>query len=95
MNQQACSSWKECINEHIVRAINIRIHQLNWDSTLWQKMLNEEKANQFIYIEPILNKLKEFETARDKSHIAFAEFYPQILDMFDSLKTENQKGVEK
>ncbi len=92
MNQQSCGSWKECINEHIVRAINIRIHQLNWDSTLWQKMLNEEKANQFIYIEPILDKLKEFETARDKSHITFTEFYPQILDMFDSLKTKNQKA---
>jgi hypothetical protein len=94
MNLQAYSSWKECINEHIVRAINIRIHQLNWDSALWQKMLNEEKANQFIYIEPVLNKLREFETARNKSNITFSGFYPQILEMFDSLKTANQNALK-
>jgi len=93
MEQQSNGTWSSCVNEHIVRAINIRIHELNWGEELSQKMLNDEKANQFIYIEPVLNKLKEFETARSKSNITFSEFYPKFLDMFDSLKIEYQKTL--
>ena len=57
-------------------------------------MLKEEKANQFIYIEPVLNKLKEFETARSKNNITLSEFYPEFLDLFDSLKIANQKAID-
>jgi hypothetical protein len=91
MNQQAYGSWEECVNEHMVRAINIRIHELNWGKEISQKMQGDEKANQFIYIEPILNKLKEFEAARNKNNITFSEFYPKFLDLFDSLKTKQHK----
>lgn len=94
MEYQAYGTWSSCVNEHIVRAINIRIHELNWGEEISQKMLKEEKENQFIYIEPILKKLKEFETAKNKSDITFSEFYPKFLDLFDSLKIANQKALD-
>jgi hypothetical protein len=94
MERQFYGNWSTCINEHIVRAINIRIHELNWGEELSQKMLRDEKANQFIYIEPILDKLKEFETERDKNHITFSDFYPRFLDMFDRLKTATLTAID-
>ena len=94
MEQQGNGTWSSCVNEHIVRAINIRIHELNWGEAFSKRMLKEEKANQYIYIEPVLNKLKEFESARIKSNITFSDFYPKLLDLFDSLKIANQKALD-
>ena len=94
MDLQGYGTWSSCVNEHIVRAINIRIHELTWGKELSEKMLQEEKANQFIYIDQILSKLREFESARNISKITFSEFYPEFLDLFDSLKIANMKEIE-
>lgn len=90
MAKMGYGNWSSCINEHIVRAINVRFHQLHRDSIQAARLLNEEKANNFIYIEPILAKLKEYEKARDSKNITFSDFYPQLLYLFDSLQKHSE-----
>lgn len=95
MAQKAYGEWTTCVNEHIVRAVNIRIQELKRGPEQSKQMLNREIANRFIYIVPLVEKLKEYEKLRDSKHITFAEFFPQLLDVLDSLsKTDYKKLAE-
>lgn len=95
MSKQAYTNWKTCVNEHIIRAINIRLIEMNLDSQNHEMLLNNELKNYFIYIEPLIEKLKDFEKKRDKDHITFSEFYPELLNLLDSLqKIEYWKQVK-
>lgn len=89
MDAMAYGSWETCVNEHIIRAVNIRLCELNFDSSSAQVMLNSEKIQRFIYIEPVIEKLKEFEKLRDSKGITFSEFYPEFINMFDDLVKNN------
>jgi hypothetical protein len=87
MEKRAYNNWITCVNEHIIRAINIRLNGLYLDVEKSKKLLHEElRRNRFIYIEPLIEKLKEFEKQRDENHITFSDFYPELLILFDSLQ---------
>lgn len=95
MRNMAYGSWETCVNEHVIRAVNIRIYEQNINKTDADKLLNQELGQKFIYIEPIIEKLKEFEQQRDSKNITFADFYPQFGTLFDSLlKVEYWKTVK-
>jgi hypothetical protein len=85
MTSTAYGSWSICLNEHILRSANIRMSLLTDKNSKQTNLINKEKANKFIYIEPILKSLTAFENLRDKEKIAFSDYIPKILDVLDSL----------
>ena len=98
MTRMAYPEWELCVNEHIIRAICIRLIRLHLETELSKLLLDfqietqaskfflENELNQgFVYIEPLIEKLKEFEYQRDKYNITFTEFFPQLLDVFEGL----------
>lgn len=88
MSKQAYGTWSACVNEHLVRAVHMRLIAMNGSQEEYQKSVNQHISQGFIYLEPLLEKLKEYET--QKSKITFDEFYPRLLDVLDSLsKTDN------
>jgi hypothetical protein len=94
MSRQAYSQWNLCVNEHIIRAIHVRLQALHMGSQQSNGLLNMELNRRFIYIEPLVEKLKEFEKQRDNSNTTFSEFYPELLHVLDSLlKIEYWKQV--
>lgn len=94
MSKQAYGSWETCVNEHIIRAVNIRMVELYSNVQQSQALLNRELGNRFIYTVPLIEKLKEFEKQRDEHSITFSEFYPELLNLLDSLqKMEYWKQV--
>ena len=94
MSKQAYGSWETCVNEHIIRAVNIRMVELYSNAQQSQALLNRELGNRFIYTVPLIEKLKEFEKQRDEHSITFSEFYPELLNLLDSLqKMEYWKQV--
>jgi hypothetical protein len=96
MSRMAYGTWSTCVNEHIIRAINIRLQLKYVSPQASASLINEELANRFIYISPLVNKLKEYEKQRDAKHITFSQFYPQLISVFDSLaKSDNSKLTEK
>ena len=96
MSQQAYGLWETCVNEHIIRAINARMVELYFGFQHSAAFLNRETGNGFIYIEPLFEKLKYFEKQRDENHITFSEFYPELLDVLDSLqKIEYWEQIDK
>ena len=87
--------WYQSVNEHLIRAIHVRLLELHTDSQKAKKMLDNELEKHFIYIEPIIEKLKEFEKQRDTKNISFSEFYPEFFNLFDSLlKIEYWKQID-
>ena len=94
MDKMAYGTWNHCVNEHIIRAINVRLYEQNIGEKEAKRLLNSELSQKFIYIEPIIEKLKEFEFQRDNKNITFSDFYPQFVLLFDSLvKVEYWKSV--
>ena len=87
MSGQHYGNWITCVNEHIIRAIHIRLAELHLGYQQAKALLDNEIRSQFIYIEPLIEKLKDFEKQRDKEKITFTEFYPELLNVLDSLQT--------
>jgi len=95
MARQAYPSWKICVNEHIIRAINVRLYELYLGVEESKNQLDDDFKSHFIYIEPLIEKLKEFEKQRDEKNTTFSEFYPELLNLFDSLlKIEYWKQID-
>jgi len=88
MTKMAYVRWEDCVNEHIIRAIGVRLIELNFGYQEAKTLLEYELSQHFIYIEPLIEKLKEFEYQRDKYNITFTEFFPQLLGVFESLLSD-------
>jgi hypothetical protein len=87
MSKQAYGEWETVVNEHIIRAVHVRLTELHLGSRQAKKQLSNEKRKGFIYIEPLVEKLKYFENQRNETYITFSEFYPELLSTLDSLHT--------
>jgi hypothetical protein len=85
MAGKAYPYWYQSVNEHIIRAIHVRLLELHSDSQQAKTRLDHELSIRFIYIEPLIEKLKDFEKQRDEKGITFSEFYPELINVFDSL----------
>lgn len=94
MTRQAYNQWATCVNEHVVRAIHLRLIDLYLGHTAYLQKLNQELSKGFLYIEPLLQKLTEYEELKKTSPVTFSEFVPRIIDVLDSLaKTDYQKQL--
>lgn len=69
----------EILNEHIIRAIEIRFIKLVYKDNTWgEKRIEYEEKSGFIYIRNIVQSLTEYEENRDK-YPTFDLFYPSLL----------------
>ena len=66
---QGYRNWTTCLNEHILRATTIRLYDLYLGTQQSKAMLDGELKNRFIYIEPLVEKLKDFEKQREENNI--------------------------
>jgi hypothetical protein len=95
MARMAYGDWTTCVNEHIIRAVNIRLRSLTSNQASIYNLVNQEKANRFIYIEPLERKLAVYESLKEKNRITFSDFFPAMIDVLDSLlKTDYEKLAE-
>jgi len=62
------------INEHIIRAVEIKVMR--------KGALSYEEARGFIYIKPVFELLSSYD--RD-SYESFREFYPEIVELFNTI----------
>lgn len=89
--EMSYNQWWNCANEHIIRAIYIRLISIYENENAAKMQLEDEKSLHFAYIEPLVEKLKKFENERELKNITFSEFYPKLLDVFDSLCLSNNE----
>lgn len=89
MEKQGYQSWETALNEHVVRAVVIRMVSRLEGKEVAARMLEVERLEGFAYIEPMLWKLEEYERDRDR-YPTFAEFYPRFLDVLLELSIQNR-----
>ncbi len=89
MTKYAYGDWGTCVNEHIVRAIHLRLLDLHIGHSAYEQKLQQEIHYGFLYIEPILKKLQEYETLKKTTSVTFSAFVPKLIDVLDSLANNN------
>jgi hypothetical protein len=84
MEQLAYPTWEICMNEHLIRAITIRILAPKNGEIETKKKIQEQYNSYFVYIDYVLGMLDEYENNRDL-YPNFFDFYPKIQAMFEEL----------
>ena len=93
MRAKANRDWDYCLNEHIIRALYIRMLALYENEDAARFQFETEKERRFVYIEPIIQKLKQFEHERETKNITFSEYYPTLLTVLDSLSQADNENL--
>lgn len=93
MKAMACYNWGNCVNEHIIRAIYIRLLSMYENENEAKLQLENEKSLRFVYIDPLVEKLIQFEHERQTKNISFSEYYPTLLNVFDSLSHSDNEPL--
>lgn len=86
MRAQAYPYWNICVNEHVVRAVVIRLLESINGPEDTEKLLQMEEQNSFLYIRPVVEKLCKYEMVRDSIGISFADYVPELLKIFDEVE---------
>lgn len=86
MRVQSYPVWEIAVNEHIVRAITIRMAYLDGSQEAGDKELQRQKDRGFQYVEALTERLKEYEGARDR-YPTIGDFYPRLLEVFHAFNT--------
>jgi hypothetical protein len=81
MEDQAYTDWISAVNEHIVRAVTVRLAYRELGEAAGQAALEEELDRGFVYIEGLLDKLEIYEAQRDR-YPTFTSFYPELIFSF-------------
>jgi hypothetical protein len=92
MKEQAYGNWMTCVNEHVVRAVEIRLLVAEQGEDAEEGLMAGARSRGFAYIEPLCKKLEEYEQHRDK-YPTLESFYPEIVGVFKSL-SEQKLGPE-
>lgn len=88
MARRLYARWIVCVNEHIVRAVTIRLTHKHLGKEAADELLAEEESEHFAYIKDLIERLKEYENNRDR-YKSFVSFYPRIIDLFRELHGKN------
>ncbi|HEX9934485.1 MAG TPA: DUF4932 domain-containing protein, partial [bacterium] len=84
MENQGYADWKTSVGEHVVRAVSVRLTYRMENEYAGRNALNSERILQFRYIEPISNRLKEYEDKR-KRYKSIRNFFPEIVRTLEQL----------
>lgn len=77
-------TWEVCMNEHLIRAVTIRILASKNGPEETAKKIKEAYGWYFVYIEYVLDLLDVYEKNRD-IYPAFADFFPRIQNKFEEI----------
>ncbi len=84
MARSGYPDWVNCVDEHLVRAINIRLCAMEISDAEAQRLFEMDKKAGFIYVEQIAGLLKDYEENR-KQYPEIKDFYPVLIETFRKL----------
>jgi 3'-phosphoadenosine 5'-phosphosulfate sulfotransferase len=73
--------WDICVDEHVVRAINIRLNAMGISEAEAQRLLESDLRAGFTYVTHLTERLKEYEDNRD-AYPTLGHFFPRIVELF-------------
>ncbi len=82
MRDQAYPEAKTVIDENVIRAIVVRLFTAAGKQDHARRLLEDERERGFIYVPPLIDRLREYEANRD-AYGTIADFYPRIMASFN------------
>ena len=89
MRKAGYTNWETVVNEHIIRAIEVRLAHRRFGEEAGRRKLEEQKKRGFQYIEPLIQELKTYEVNRD-AYPTLSDFYPRIIDGFEDAASHSR-----
>ena len=86
MSKQAYVNWEITLNEHIVRAFTARAIEIQYGKQACNDVVRNELQKGFVYIEHIIEMLREYEKERDTHGTTFAQYFPTLLSAIAKLE---------
>jgi hypothetical protein len=80
MRMQAYDNWETVVNEHIVRAINVRLTALAEGEDTGANRIQRQLERGFVHVPAFAERLREFEADREQ-YSTLAAFYPRLLEV--------------
>jgi hypothetical protein len=88
MKAQAYHTWQSVLKEHLTEAIACRLAAEKFGEGAAEiNFVRTEKSKQWIYLETIINALKDYESHR-KEYPSLESFMPRIFDALKSIKPD-------
>lgn len=81
MRRRGYGGWNSVVNEHIIRAITVRLAALSRGEAAGQQALRQEVEWGFAYVPALVERLKVYEANRAR-YRTIADFYPELLTAF-------------
>ncbi len=88
MNCGGYENLEGCVYEHVLRAVNVRLTAIYLGEENAKKAIQGHRSFGFVYVEALAEKLKQYETQRNK-YPTFDDYFPQLVAVFDQLSKEN------
>jgi Domain of unknown function (DUF4932) len=86
MAAQAYATWPTIVNEHIIRAITIRLAAQRAGAITAARLAEAEQQRGFMYLPQLLNHLIAYEQQREQ-YPTIADYYPTLLRAFAAVAT--------
>lgn len=83
MTEFGYGNWQSCLEEHIVRAVVVRLIAQLYGDEFGAQALDQELTNGFVFTAPLVDKLVIYETRREQ-YPTLADFYSELLTAFDA-----------
>lgn len=81
MKNQGYDSWRTTINEHIIRAVTIRLTEIVYGEDAAEILLSKEKMRGFIYLDDLCSRLEYYENYRNE-YSSIESYYSYLLEVF-------------
>ena len=86
--------WQQCVKEHMVRAVMIRLMAARDGEAAASRHLREEGEKKYPYLAALLERLKEYESSRAR-YPTLAHFYPRLLSVFPKIPAKPGAAAEE
>lgn len=92
MRQQAYAEWLSVLREHLTEAVACRLAAQKFgEAFAEQNLVRVKKGRRWIYLNPLLDALKEYEANRAK-YPTLEDFMPRIVESFQKI---TQADIDK
>lgn len=81
MRKQAYDNWQTTVNEHLIRAITVRLTAREISPQAGQSALNTERQRGFVYVDALVDRLVEYEANRER-YPTLESFFPRLVSVF-------------
>lgn len=89
LKNQRIADWRDCVTEHVVRAVTVRLSYLYLGEMEGEKAMERETGMGFAYVPELCRELEKYESQREQ-YPTLSDYYPRIIELFGEMTGGSQ-----